>query len=277
MSIQTTHFAACRPCTRPGICPCSLIPHEPLHAGPARRSRVGSSPLRAVKRRVEILDEQAIDNLAACCDDFVCTSSPAVENSVRTLARDIQRADGSWTRRILAPDVVYKDNFRSFKGIQGYDSLDFVPNVVSPSRVTIRRMRMLRQDLAVVEWVLDGRLGPLSLSVQGETEAQLNLLSGRIVEQRESWPGAPLPWTLARALWSVGKKTKDTVRGGKAAIDSALDQEGESQNQFQGDPTDPTRFFMDQTKNSLWNDMINLSLFGAIIYLFTQTLYHLWK
>lgn len=69
---------------------------------------MGSSPLRAVKRRVEILDEQAIDNLAACCDDFVCTSSPAVENSVRTLARDIQRADGSWTRRILAPDVVYK-------------------------------------------------------------------------------------------------------------------------------------------------------------------------
>lgn len=227
-----------------------------------------------------------------------------------------------------SPRPFLQDNFRSFKGIQGYDSLDFVPNVVSPSRVTIRRMRMLRQDLAVVEWVLEGRLGPLSLSVQGETEAQLNLLSGRIVEQRESWPGAPLPWTLARALWSVGKKTKDTVRGGKAAIDSALDQEGESQNQFQGDPTDPTRFFMDQvcmgvgvgvlwasaprlivvggvegatvclpwlcnlpascypltastrplqTKNSLWNDMINLSLFGAIIYLFTQTLYHLWK
>ena len=40
------------------------------------------------------------------CDDFECTSSPAVEASVRTLAKDLQRANGRWTP-IYASNVEY--------------------------------------------------------------------------------------------------------------------------------------------------------------------------
>lgn len=41
------------------------------------------------------------------CDDFVCTSSPAVESSVRQLAKDLQRANGRWTP-IYASTVEYQ-------------------------------------------------------------------------------------------------------------------------------------------------------------------------
>jgi hypothetical protein len=47
-------------------------------------------------------------------DDFECTSSPAVEQTVRTLARDLQRL--SYTRAAFQPDFSYEDGFRSFKG-----------------------------------------------------------------------------------------------------------------------------------------------------------------
>ena len=41
------------------------------------------------------------------CDDFVCTSSPAVESSVRQLAKDLQRANGKWTP-LYASNVEYQ-------------------------------------------------------------------------------------------------------------------------------------------------------------------------
>ena len=40
------------------------------------------------------------------CDDFVCTSSPAVEQTVRSLAKDLVRR--SWTPSLFTRDVRYK-------------------------------------------------------------------------------------------------------------------------------------------------------------------------
>ena len=40
------------------------------------------------------------------CDDFVCTSSPAVEQTVRSLARDLVRQ--KWTPSLFTRDVVYQ-------------------------------------------------------------------------------------------------------------------------------------------------------------------------
>ena len=41
------------------------------------------------------------------CDDFVCTSSPAVEQTVRALARDLTRLR-TWTLSLFAKDVRYQ-------------------------------------------------------------------------------------------------------------------------------------------------------------------------
>ena len=41
------------------------------------------------------------------CDDFVCTSSPAVEQNLRSLSRDLTRLN-TWTISLFAKDVQYQ-------------------------------------------------------------------------------------------------------------------------------------------------------------------------
>ena len=41
------------------------------------------------------------------CDDFVCTSSPAVEQTLRALARDLTRIE-TWTTGLFSSEVRYK-------------------------------------------------------------------------------------------------------------------------------------------------------------------------
>ena len=41
------------------------------------------------------------------CDEFECTSSPAVEQTVRALARDLTRLR-TWTLSLFAKDVRYR-------------------------------------------------------------------------------------------------------------------------------------------------------------------------
>jgi hypothetical protein len=43
------------------------------------------------------------------CNDFICTSSPSVEPTVRTLAADVENAvDGRRTERVYSAEVSYK-------------------------------------------------------------------------------------------------------------------------------------------------------------------------
>ena len=46
------------------------------------------------------------------CDDFVCTSSPAVEQNLRALARDVVRTS-TWTADLFADEVRYKVSTKS--------------------------------------------------------------------------------------------------------------------------------------------------------------------
>lgn len=41
------------------------------------------------------------------CDDFICTSSPLVEQTVKALARDLLR-QRTWTSSLFSPSVEYK-------------------------------------------------------------------------------------------------------------------------------------------------------------------------
>ena len=91
------------------------------------------------------------------CDDDVCTVSPAVEATVRSLGRDVARCAGqasffaskdqdnkdskkprsTWNRVRFSPGVRYTDGFRTFVGVDGYEKLTWIrelldrPDVVS--------------------------------------------------------------------------------------------------------------------------------------------------
>lgn len=86
-----------------------LEPHRgqallPVQQGPC--SRRGAPPQAA--ETTESLTSMDITGLEPPCDDFVCNSSPAVEATIRSFARDITRNNGVWTRSLLSRNVEYK-------------------------------------------------------------------------------------------------------------------------------------------------------------------------
>lgn len=52
------------------------------------------------------------------CDDFVCTSSPAVEQNLRALARDVVRTS-TWTADLFADEVRYKVSTKKASCLSG--------------------------------------------------------------------------------------------------------------------------------------------------------------
>lgn len=76
----------------------------------ARTQAALSSNARQLRPRLGGVAHQEVVGLAEqYCNDFICTSSPSVEPTVRTLASDVENAvDGRRTERVYSAEVSYK-------------------------------------------------------------------------------------------------------------------------------------------------------------------------
>lgn len=95
---------------RLGVCPWTVhaLP-SPTCALPIAYRRHSLATCATSSQTQVSTDDQEIKDLDTnYCDDFVCTSSPAVESTVRALARDISRANGVWTKSLLSRAVEYQ-------------------------------------------------------------------------------------------------------------------------------------------------------------------------
>lgn len=227
---------------------------------------------------------QSRDGAGENQDDFECTSSPAVELTVRALAKDIARGNGVWTSSLLGKDVVYKDRFCSMKGIESYSSgMDFFPVYCRVSHVTITGMRMLDDapsSKACIEYTVVGTLNkPVDMSVEVDmtTIVTLNLLTGQIEAREDSWKtrsflGA-LAFNVARFAWGSFVKSREAGKTSKALIEKSvgsvlgsLDDDGDGDmSNFQADPRDPMKFF--QQNDSFKDDATAFILFLLVLYI----------
>lgn len=221
------------------------------------------------------VSEAEIENLdRQYCDDFVCNSSPAVEATIRSLARDIERANGVWTRNLFAATVVYKDPYRSFKGREPYARQDFIPHSIQSPTVKVTRMEMIDGSTAKISWILTGNLGPLPVVVNGFSKLLLNLLTGQIERHEDSWETSGLgavAWNVSRLIWSAKMSSVDAANASKNLIQSLSsgDEEDGSYTTMR-DPTDPTKFF--QHKDPFYNDAIFYMGVLAVLYVFVRGL-----
>ena len=71
---------------------------------PQQRCRCKASAEAQTDEKNEVQIEGIDQNY---CDEFVCTSSPAVERNLRALARDVVRTS-TWTTDLFADEVRYK-------------------------------------------------------------------------------------------------------------------------------------------------------------------------
>lgn len=232
-------------------------------------------------------DESAVDNIAlrsidgldtSYCDDFVCTSSPSVEQTVRSLARELQRGRYS-TLSLYQRDVQYSDGFRSFTGPEGYTRQRWIQDNVTKPKGVIVRMSMLDKGTSKIEWRLEGTLGPVRLDIGFTTICEHNLLTGRVTVHRESWdlsrcalPASALA-TLNRMAWSAKQIAGDTKDGLSKAGDKLSNSMqgggggGDGNNAAgPGGTLDPTKFYQ-QPENGPQQDYFAIGMLMALLYL----------
>ncbi|EFJ42022.1 hypothetical protein VOLCADRAFT_119553 [Volvox carteri f. nagariensis] len=235
---------------------------------PGRRSCV----VRAVETEPSPLDSISLKSIEDLdtnyCDDFLCTSSPAVEQTVRSLARELKRGRYT-TTSLYQPGVTYSDGFRTFTGPEGFTRQRWVADNVQEPSLTIVKMRMLDKGTSEISWRLVGRLGGILLDVSFNTTCEHNLLTGRITSLRESWdlsrcpPPAALLATFNRYSWSAKQAVADARDGAGKALQKLGGGGGDGTSTNL--PADPTRFYQGGDTGN--QDIIAVGFLIALLYL----------
>eukprot|EP00877_Chromochloris_zofingiensis_P000766 jgi/Chrzof1/10690/Cz05g08220.t1 len=202
------------------------------------------------------------------CDDFVCTSSPAIEQTVRSLANDLTKL--RYTNSLFQPDCKYEDGFRKFKGPAKYKRPFWFRDGLKKPSATINKLQMLDKGTALINWTLSGQVAMFNVQIPFSSVFELNLLTGRVSTHKESWdlsklsPPAAAACVLSRVAWSAKQASQDAQdKLGKAAdsISSLTSMEDDT---YYQNPSDPTRFF--QQDNGM-GDVFMMGTLVAALYL----------
>ncbi len=275
-------------CAQSRVCraarPAGGCPRRDIFVGGGGKSTT-RRPSGVAPRAGNNVDDMNVDNLPSYCTDFVCTSSPAVELTVKALAKDIERGNGVWTTSLLSKNVEYKDAFCSTRGIDGF-RVDFIPTFCKATSVTVNRMYMTdvapsRQ--AIIEYTVVGYLNPdkdakdggTAVTVDMKTAVTLNLLTGQVEVREDSWNVRSLlsrpAWIAARLAWAGVQKSREARKRGSELIErgvssvlGSLDEE----ETFQSDPNDPMKFF--QQNDGFKQDAVSFSIFLLVLYIVVQ-------
>jgi hypothetical protein len=237
------------------------------------------------------VDDMSVSGLPSYCDDFVCTSSPAVELTVKALARDIERANGVWTTSLLSKNVEYKDAYCSTRGIDAFKA-DFIPSFFKPTNVKVTKMYMVDaapSQRACIEYTIDGILnskkdestnmnsGGTAVTVDMKTTVTMNLLTGQIECREDSWNVRSLlskaPWNAARLGWAGIQRGREVRKKGSELIDKSVSSvlgslDDDEMDAYQADPRDPMKFF--QQNDSFKDDATTLIIFLLVLYIVVQ-------
>jgi len=218
------------------------------------------------------------------CDEFVCKSSPAVEGSLRQIARDIvSRKEAGRSMTPFANDVVFDDGARRFVGKESYAAHSYIADNVAGAAAAVESMKMLGLDMAEVKWRLQGTNPGGNLDVKVTAMIQLNLITGRAVSHTEEWDmslcdsnaatflnftrvASAVPKNLADAASKASKDIQDKLgkltQGGGPKVGN--------NNDIYMDPNDPMKFFQDA--NGPKDDILQIALLLAAIYLVVKLL-----
>ena len=216
------------------------------------------------------------------CDSFVCKSSPAVENTLRTLARDAAAARGTNRAKTpYAPEVTYDDGCLRFTGSEKYAKYcSYVENNLRDveARVTSISMADDSLDEATLTWELDARNDIGRVGVDVEATYKMNLISGRVLEHRERWvvdpsrteaQAGPLHESArkAHALPLNAIEMGDGIQKQIKEFTKSLSQDDE-EGDYYADPNDPMKFF--QQEDTSKTDLLQMALAASVIFLVTK-------
>ena len=157
--------------------------------GDARISRqhpLTSMPAQLRQTLGLALHQEVVGLAEQYCNDFICTSSPSVEPTVRTLANDVENGvDGKRTERVYSAEVSYKVRALQSKFWHGSRQL-----ALSPQTHQSRDSRVAQVLPAVI---LPRQQRHLAYSVKGQRVLHFGLSASRrelffvILKWRRGW------------------------------------------------------------------------------------------
>ncbi|CAL55904.1 Protein of unknown function DUF2358 [Ostreococcus tauri] len=260
---------------------------QPRRLGIHHESSSIASPRRDGRRitRVQATDKEfraSVDGFREPCDEFVCKSSPAVENTLKSVVKDINAARGTTrSSKPYAPDVEYDDGVLKFKGSEKYAKYcSYVENNLRQVTTRVTEISMKDTlDVATVRWELNGTNDIGRVGVDIEATYKMNLITGRVLEHRERWTvnpsrteaqaGALLESTRkAHALPLNAMELADRASQGLKELTKSFSSGDEGEKNIYVNPNDPMKFF--QQDDTSKTDLLQLSLVAAVIYLLTK-------
>uniref|UniRef100_A0A383VL89 Uncharacterized protein n=1 Tax=Tetradesmus obliquus TaxID=3088 RepID=A0A383VL89_TETOB len=223
------------------------------------------------QQQAKATDNMSIQGLQEdYCNDFECTSSPAVEMTVRQLAKDITKF--KFNTNFFQPDATYSDGFWSFSGSGNYRKPSWAREALSKPHATVQKLQMLDSGKAQINWTLNGGLSGMSVAIPITSVFELNLVTGRVTSHTESWDlsGLATPAAAAamgsRVIWSAKAASKAASDNISSKVNESLSSlTSMDEDEYYMNPNDPTRFF--QKNDNGMNDVIMLGLGVSALYL----------
>lgn len=222
-------------------------------------------------RQTEEVQLEGIDN--NYCDEFICTSSPQVEQNIKALARDLLRLT-TYTGSLYTKGVKYKDPYRSFEGIDKLQNQTYISQTVGKPKVLVQRMRMLDRGKAQIDWRLRGSVMAAQVDIDFQSDFTLDLITGRVTSMEERWSldncsaSGKAFFNITRAAWSARQGVEDLKSGAGNLLNRVRGDQDDGSSQgasmSQGGAMDPTKFT--QENDPTFQDGLTIITLLAIFY-----------
>lgn len=243
----------------------------------SRRASHTHKATRAVGRTRADVDELGVAGvlpLAEICDQFECKSSPAVEATIKAVARDLaDLKEGARTLAPFAEQVAFSDGWRSFTGRDGYKRYSYVSENLTGAKGAVTAMRMEELDTCVVEWRVQGTNQAGKVDARVATTLEFNLITGKVLSHSEVWDlsgsdsNAALVFKSGRAAYAMSQAAGDLADKASDALSSFDESE---QSSYSVDPTDPRKFF--EQEDTFMKDALQFATVVAALWAITKVL-----
>ncbi|CAL6299227.1 predicted protein [Bathycoccus prasinos] len=234
------------------------------------------------------------------CDAFECKgTSPAVESSLRQLARDLR--DGKDSNRSIFPyakDVRFSDGARRFSGsekfkncncelnsIFGGEKISSSDNSKTNNNDNIRNRKFTNWvdsievlpggSVAKILWRIESKDGKAKVKV--ETTLEMNLITGKVLSQDDQWTflkggeiieskrkALAVPDKVGNAMDEIMRTVDDATRAARELVNSKNGGEDD----FAVDPNDPMKFF--SYENNQNRNLSEFALLLALLFLISK-------
>ena len=278
----------------------SLLSNSKTHRRQRRRRLRGEEVVRASAREGEREGDvlPAVQGMSRDpCDSFECKgTSPAVEGSLRQIARDMR--DGKDANRSVVPyakDVRFSDGARAFRGSEKFKKSNCELNAIfggggvggggekSGGNNEEKKFTSAVDSINVqpggsaakILWRIESKDGKAKVNV--ETTLEMNLITGKVLSQDDQWTfvkGGEIIESKRKALAvpdKVGNAVDEimrTVDDATRAVSELVNSKEGGEDDYAVDPNDPMKFF--SYENNQNRNLSEFALLLALLFLISK-------